>query len=160
MRELRHRPRRLLGVVAVAAAGLLLAGCATQTDGGTSSTATQTVADATPSAPPTYAPGGGADENKAIFDATLKQLVAADPEVSGETMAQGLIDAGFDKTQIEFTRDRTTIDLEAAFVMIAVKMPDDRCLVGQRNAKGYVSEVLAPISTGQCIVGAPLKVDW
>lgn len=161
MRALRHRPRRFLTITAATAAALVLAGCAPQENGTTASTApVDTGAVSTPTVEPTFVAGGGAEENHAFFDATLKPLVAADSTVSGETMADALIEAGFDKTAIEFTADRTTIDLDAAFVMIAVKMPDDRCIVGQRNEKGYVSEVMDPISSGQCIVGAPLKVDW
>ena len=157
---------RLLAVTSAAVLGLTLAGCApdTQTNG-TPTTAAQTVAPseaATTEAAvaPTFAPEGGAEENKAFFDATLKPLVDADAKVSGVTMVDALIENGFDKTAISYTADRTTIDLEAAYVFVAVKMPDNQCLVAERGSKGYVSEVIEPISTGECLIGAPLKVDW
>ncbi|SJM51342.1 hypothetical protein [Gulosibacter sp. 10] len=148
--------RTLAAVASLLVGGLALAGCASDApEPGPTDTAAATDAPA-----PTFVEGGGAEENKAYFDATLEQLLEANPEAKSHEMVNALVDAGFDKGRMEVTFDRTTVDLDADFVIVSVKMPDEQCLIGQTGTHGYASDVVAPMSTGNCLVGKTQEIDW
>ncbi len=145
-------PFRLL--VTAAAAIALLAGCAGNADPEPNET------QATQTAEPTFDPNGGAEANKAFFDATLKGMLADNDKASSHDFVDTLVDAGFDKSQMEVTFDKTTIDLDTDYIIVSVKMPDDQCLIGQRGSKGYASMVAEPMSTGKCLIGKTQDIDW
>jgi hypothetical protein len=138
------------------AATVLLAGCSFGGDGPGPDETQQ----ATQTPDPTFDPSGGAEANKAYFDMTLRDLLADDDKASSHDFVDTLTDAGFDKSQMEVTFDRTTIDLEADYIIVSVKMPDGQCLIGQRSSKGYASMVAEPMSTGKCLIGKTQDIDW
>lgn len=144
---------RLLGTALAAAA--LLTGCSFGGDPQPveSEGATQT-------AEPTFDPNGGAEANKAFFDITLKAMLSDNDKASSHDFVDTLADAGFDKSQMEVTFDKTTIDLDADYIIVSVKMPDGQCLIGQRSSKGYASIVAEPMSTGKCLIGKTQDIDW
>ncbi|MDJ1371804.1 hypothetical protein C7K25_10570 [Gulosibacter molinativorax] len=156
-----HLVRKLTAVAALAVASLSLAACSTLgIDSGPGPTETESTA-ATASPEATFVPGGGAEENKAYFDKTLQALLDANPDAGSHEMVNALTDAGFDKAQMEVTFDKTSVDLDADFVIVSVKMPDDMCLIGQTGTKGYASTVGAPMkSTGKCQIGVTQDIDW
>lgn len=156
-----HLVRKISAIAALAVAGLSLTACsALGIDGGPGPTdAESTPATAAPDA--TFVPGGGAEENKAFFDKTLLALLETNPEAGSHELVNALADAGFDKSQMEVTFDKTSVDLDAAFVIVSVKMPDDMCLIGQTGTKGYASMVAEPMkSTGKCQIGVTQDIDW
>ncbi|WP_136709828.1 hypothetical protein [Agromyces sp. H66] len=114
-----------------------------------------------PSAPPTLRPTLSADENLAYFDAVNLAVVAANPSAGGRDFIDALVAAGFDRSQMEVTFDRTTVDLEADSVQFAVLFQGE-CLIGQYGpaTDGYHSAVRPPLGTGGCLIGQTRPIDW
>jgi len=152
---------RLFAAAATATA-LVLTGCAA--DGGGDQQEQQGQQEqeqqSTPKPKATFDPQGGAGENKDYFDQTLQDLLAKNSKADSHAIVNALADAGFDKSQMEVTFDRTSIDLEVDYVMVSVKMPDGLCLIGHRGTRGYSSVVENPLSTGKCMIGKTQPIDW
>lgn len=109
----------------------------------------------------TLRPELSAGENVAYFDSVNLGVVAANPEAGGRDFIDALVNAGFDKSQMEVTADRTTVDLQADSVQFAVLFQGE-CLVGQYGpaSGGYHSAVRAALGTGGCLVGQTRPIDW
>lgn len=114
-----------------------------------------------PSAPPTLRPELSASENLAYFDSVNLAVVAANPEAGGRDFIDALVAAGFDKSQMQVTADRTTIDLQADSVQFSVLFQGE-CLIGQYGPKsgGYHGVVGPVLATGTCLVGQTRPIDW
>lgn len=114
-----------------------------------------------PSAPPDLRPTLSADENLAYFDTVNLAVVAANPSAGGRDFIDALVAAGFDKSQMEVTYDRTTIDLQADSVQFAVLFQGE-CLIGQYGPAtgGYHGAVRPPLGTGGCLIGDTRPIDW
>ncbi|MDF2574478.1 MAG: hypothetical protein K0S05_1390 [Agromyces sp.] len=114
-----------------------------------------------PSEAPTLRPMLSAAENRAYFDAVNLAVVSADPSAGGRDFIDALVAAGFDKSQMEVTADRTTVDLQADSVQFAVLFQGE-CLIGQygSGSGGYQSAVQPPLGTGGCLVGDTRPIDW
>ncbi|MFC5123255.1 DUF6993 domain-containing protein [Pseudoclavibacter helvolus] len=74
-------------------------------------------------------------------------------------LVNALSTTGFDKAAMEVTFDRTNVDLEADYIIVSVKIGEE-CLVGQRGPRGYTSDVVAPVSTGKCLIGLTQPITW
>ncbi|HET6673572.1 MAG TPA: hypothetical protein VFG92_09375 [Agromyces sp.] len=162
--------RRRFGIHAVlafvgAATLVGVAGCtaAPTPDPGAPSTSPSASAAPTQSAPPvpTLSPGLSAGENLAFFDSVNLGVVAANPEAGGRDFVDALVMVGFDKSQMEVTADRTTVDLAADSVQFAVLFQGE-CLVGQYGpaSDGYHGAVRPTLGTGGCLVGQTRPIDW
>lgn len=147
---------RLLAPVALVAA-LALAGCASQE--AQPPAETTAAAEPTQAAPATFVAGGTASENKPIFDETNLQTIATNGSASSVEFVNGLSGIGFDKSAMEVTFDRTNVDLEADYIIVSVKIGEE-CLVGQRGPRGYTSDIVAPVSTGKCLIGLTQPITW
>lgn len=161
----RWMPRALLAVVAVPAV-LALAACAPsggQTDATTTPSAKPSASSTPTSQPstPQLQPDASAAENLAFFDQVAASVLAADPAAGGEAFVNGLVAAGFTKTDIEVGFDRTSVDLAADSVQWAVRFNGD-CLIGQFGpaSGGYHSMVTPILPTGTCLIGVTRPVDW
>ncbi|HEU0183382.1 MAG TPA: hypothetical protein VFR16_14415 [Agromyces mariniharenae] len=115
----------------------------------------------TPSAPATLSPQLSAAENLAFFDAVNLDVISVNDEAGGRNFVDALAAAGFDKTQMQVTADRTTVDLAADSVQFAVLFQGE-CLVGQYGpaSGGYHSAVRPALGTGGCLVGQTRPIDW
>lgn len=157
------RRRRSLPLIAAAAGLLALAGCTTAQPAPPPTGApavTNAAPIATPTGPaPTMVAGGGAAENKPYFDYVNQRTLAADPKAGSHAIVDALAAAGFSKEDMEVTFDRTSVDLEADYIIVSVKL-GGQCLIGQRVAGAYASEIAAPISTGDCLIGRTQPIDW
>lgn len=123
---------------------------------------TPTASTAPPSvAGSTLRPELSAGENLAYFDSVNLAVIAANPEAGGRDFIDALVSAGFDKSQMEVTADRTTIDLQADSVQFAVLFQGE-CLIGQHGpaSGGYHSAVRPALGTGGCLVGQTRPIDW
>ncbi len=118
-------------------------------------------APATGSATPSLSPDLAASENLAFFDAVNLGVVAANASAGGRDFVDALVTAGFDKSRMEVTADRTTVDLQADSVQFAVLFSEE-CLVGQYGpaSGGYHSAVRPALGTGGCLVGETRPIDW
>jgi hypothetical protein len=114
-----------------------------------------------PAAVSTLRPELSAGENLAYFDSVNLGVVAANPEAGGRDFIDALVSAGFDKSQMEVTADRTTVDLQADSLQFAVLFQGE-CLVGQYGpaSGGYHSAVRPALGTGGCLVGQTRPIDW
>lgn len=141
-------------VAAALSATLLLVGCQNDTAHRDESTPTPTEA-----APPALVEGGSAEENQPWFDHINGQTLEQNPSASSREFVDALVAGGFDKSAMEVTFDRTNVDLEADYIIVSVKI-DDECLIGQRSARGYTSQVMPVLGTGKCLVGYTQPIDW
>jgi len=157
-----------IGVAAALAAGLavLLAGCTTGTAPDVASPAPSVTAPAasatpvpTPTGDPVYNPDGTADDNLAYFDRVNLDLESGENQPSGRKIINNLVDAGFDKSAMEITADKTAINLDTDSIEFTVLI-DDRCLFGQFGAFKYRSVVLPVLETGKCLVGKTRSINW
>lgn len=126
---------------------------------GASDSATEPGA-ATPSAATTLAPGGSAAEDQPFFDQTIQALLDDKDKPTGRQFIDALVDAGFDKSLMEVTADKTSIGLAADAIEFSVRLGDD-CIVGQKGAEfGYSSVVLPVLDSGTCLLGKTRTIDW
>lgn len=114
-----------------------------------------------PEAPPSLRPELSAGENLATFDSVILGVLEANAAAGGRQFIDALVAAGFDKSQMELTSDRTTVDLQADSVQFAVLFQGE-CLVGQYGpaSDGYHSAVRPALGTGGCLVGQTRPIDW
>lgn len=159
------RRTRLVSCAAAVAVGVLLAGCAAHqapratVPTSTASSAPSPQASAPPSAP-SLKPALAASENLAYFDTVAAGVLAGDPAAGGRAFIDALTTAGFDKSEMEVTFDRTAADLDADSIQFAVRF-NGECLVGQTFPTGaYHSAVTPLLGTGTCLVGATRQIDW
>lgn len=145
--------------VTLAACAFTLAGCA---GSGSPSTATSTANShsATTSSARFY-PNGNAQQNLPFFNAVNEETVAKNPNASGRDFINGLVAAGFDKSDMQVTADITTVGLTPGSVQFSIKMGNS-CLIGQNGngSDGYHGEAVAALATGTCLIGETVPITW
>ena len=162
------RPAPLAGraaLAAVAGAALVagLAGCTAAQDSPTVGSA-QPVASGSVAAPrPTSsgppAVGAEAEQELARFDRVNRATMRRDRAPGGRAFIDALVAAGFEKADMQVTRDRTTIGLAVPSVQFSVLLRG-ACLIGQHGAaSGYRGIVAAPVD-GRCLIGSTRPIDW
>jgi hypothetical protein len=161
--------RFLLLTATVATLAAVLSGCTPAGNAEPEPTRTQ-AASPSPSEEPTEAPdvpkpgatldpNGSALQNLDYFDAVNHRLLDQNDAPDGRAFIDNLIDAGFDRTAMEVTPDRTAADLAADNIQFSVRIGNE-CLLGQFGNTGYVSAVGDVLSTGTCLVGKTRPIDW
>ncbi|MCD2442383.1 hypothetical protein LQ757_08860 [Agromyces sp. SYSU K20354] len=161
-----------IGATAAALVGVLVAlvlsGCAvlSQPTAPTSGTTPSAAAPAVSEEPVATEASGlrpdlPAAENLAFFDSVNAAVVAANDSAGGREFIDALTAAGFDRSAMQVTADRTTVDLQAGSVQFSVLMGDG-CLVGQYGpaSGGYHGAVRPALGTGGCLVGRTRPIDW
>jgi Domain of unknown function (DUF6993) len=110
---------------------------------------------------PALRPELSADQNLEYFDSVNVAVVAANGSAGGRDFIDALVAAGFDKSQMEVTADRTSVDLQADSVLFAIRFQGE-CLVGQYgpSSGGYHGAVRPMLGTGRCLVGQTRPIDW
>lgn len=112
-----------------------------------------------PPAEPELVPSGTADDNLLYFRTVISELVEAGGKPRGRDFIDALVAAGFSKTAMELTPDRTTINAEVDQVQFSVRM-NGTCLIGQYGG-GKLNGVSAPLlATGNCLIGTTRPIDW
>jgi hypothetical protein len=148
----------VLRAAVVVVLALALAGCAEQSAPVPMPLPTTTT---TPSAIASAPPDTSATGQKPLFDltnnATISLANGANP--GGRAFIDSLVAAGFDRTQMQLTPDKTAINLDADNVQFSV-LVEGECLVGQYGNVGYQSTVLPALSTGTCLIGNTRPIDW
>lgn len=152
-------------IAAVLAAALMFAGCAPAPAPGTpaSTTSTDPVPTASPTASsaPELHPEGTAADNLPLFTAVTRGVWESSERESGRAYIDALVAAGFDKTAMQVTPDRSTIGSTAESLQFSVRWGDE-CLIGQvGEATGDpVTAILPGLSTGKCLIGQTRPIDW
>jgi pyruvate/2-oxoglutarate dehydrogenase complex dihydrolipoamide acyltransferase (E2) component len=174
------RPGRTLAALAALAVVLGIAGCtdtatppaatppaATQ-PAATPSAASPSPATGSPSATPSakaaadvphFDPDGTARDNLEYFDAVNKKLLAAKGRASGRSIIDNLVRAGFDKSAMQVTPDRTPIGNATDSVEFSVRI-ETECLIGQSSGGSYTSLLAPALDGGSCLVGKTRNIDW
>ena len=110
---------------------------------------------------PGLRPEVSAAENLAFFDSVNLAVVAANGSAGGRDFIDALTAAGFDRSAMQVTADRTTVDLQAGSVQFSVRLGGE-CLVGQYGPQsgGYHGAVRPVLGNGDCLVGQTRPIDW
>jgi hypothetical protein len=146
-------------VAALAAAGaLILAGCIGAAEPTPTPTGTASTAPSAPAAPAIDLEGTAAD-NLPYFDQVNTALIAGGGALDGRAFIDTLVAAGYPKTDMEVTSDRTAINGAADNIQFSVRI-NGTCLIGQYGNIGYASTTVDLLSTGRCLVGATRPIDW
>ncbi|PPH30013.1 DUF6993 domain-containing protein [Rathayibacter sp. AY1F9] len=139
-----------------------LSGCTSPSapDPVVSSSAAEAPAPAESAAPVAFVPGGTTEQNLPVFEQTLRAAAEPDPEVSGSSVVDALVAAGFSRESMQLTADETSVGLDADSVQVSVKLGES-CLIGQYGPKsgGVRAEIAAPIATGACLVGRTVPIQ-
>lgn len=152
---------QLIAPIAVAAwAAVALTGCvaASPTATTTSSSSSETPGGGASAAPKADLTGT-AGQNQAYFDGVNQKLIAAGGDLSGRPFIDNLVRAGFPKSAMEVTPDRTTVNAGADNISFSIRF-GSTCLIGQYGDVGYASTVAKLLSTGHCLVGVTRSIDW
>lgn len=102
---------------------------------------------------------GNASENKPYFDQVNKALIAKVGSPKGRDFIDGLVAAGYPKTAMEVTPDKTSVNLDADNIEFSVRL-GSTCLVGEYGNVGYASSAQRVFSTGRCLAGTTRAIDW
>ncbi|PPG58394.1 hypothetical protein C5C27_10660 [Rathayibacter sp. AY2B7] len=139
-----------------------LSGCTSPSapDPVVSSSTAEAPAPAESTAPVAFVPGGTTEQNLPVFEQTLRAAAEPDPEVSGSSVVDALVAAGFSRESMQLTADETSVGLDADSVQVSVKLGES-CLIGQYGPKsgGVRAVIAAPIATGACLVGRTVPID-
>jgi hypothetical protein len=157
-----RRWAQFAATVAVAAITVTLAACTTAPAKPAPAQSPASTHSATPSAtaapPLKFLAGGSAEDNLEYFDLVNTTLLEGG-NPGGRAIVDNLVAAGFDKTAMQVTADRTPLGSDVDSLQFSVKLGDE-CLVGQADAGGYVSVVVAALASGGCLVGNTRTIDW
>ncbi len=113
----------------------------------------------TPNPIATFDATGNADDNLAYFEKIGGEKIGSHPNITGKTIVNDLAAAGFSKSEMEITPDKTSIGLTAWNIEFSIRMKGT-CLVGQAGNVGFNATVQPILSTGKCLIGATRKIDW
>ena len=142
-----------LALVLAIASMFALSGCGAQP---TTVEPTKTP-EVTPSATPTIDPDSP-EARLELFDETNEATVASG-KIGGRDFIDALVAAGFDKTAMQLTPDKTAVGLDADNIQFSVKL-DDVCLVAQFGNIGYHSAILPTIDVAGCLIGTTRPINW
>ncbi len=94
------------------------------------------------------------------FDDAVRGQLAKRPKSGGEAITKALVAAGFSRSGMQVTADRTTVGLAVPSVQFAVRWQGE-CLIGQSGpgAGEYTSQLAAPVD-GSCLLGATRPITW
>lgn len=155
-------PSRLIraaaAIVLAAAGALTLVGCVDAPAPQPTPTSAPSTAPSAP-AEPEIDLEGTAKENLPYFDQVNGELISAGGTLDGRAFIDNLVAAGYPKTDLEVTNDRTAINGPADNIQFAVRL-NGTCLIGQYGNIGYASTALDMLATGRCLVGATRPIDW
>lgn len=106
-------------------------------------------------------PEGSAADNLPVFTAITRAVWASDDRASGRAYIDALVEAGFDKSDMQVTADTSTVGNPAESIQFSVLWGDE-CLVGQvGSATGDPFTVIVPaLDEGTCLVGETRPIDW
>lgn len=116
----------------------------------------------TDAASPQLVPEGTAAENLPLFAHTVAEVWAGEQRQSGRAYIDALAAAGFDKSRMQVTQDRSTVGKPAESLQFSLAWGGD-CLVGQvgpSTGEQPVTAVMDQLAEGRCLVGSTRPIDW
>jgi hypothetical protein len=145
----------------VAGLALALTGCVSQAPMPVPSSTPTVSAEPTPTTPPEPELDlqGTAADNLEYFDKVNTELVAAGGSLDGRSFIDNLVAAGFAKSSMEVTPDRTSINAQADQVQFSVRL-NGTCLIGQYGGGTYNGVAASILADGKCLIGTTRPIDW
>jgi hypothetical protein len=134
---------------------VVLAGCVDAPEPTPTASETTAPVDETP----TIDLDGTAADNKEFFDLLNTDLIAAGGALDGRAFIDNLIAAGYPRSDMEVTPDRTAINGAADNIQFSIRL-NGSCLIGQYGNIGYDSIATALLTTGKCLIGSTRTIDW
>ncbi len=92
------------------------------------------------------------------FDRALEDAWDENSPVDRDGYIEALVDAGFDKDDMEATSDTDSLGGTVAQIEISVRL-GDTCIVGQAGEEGTHSVLAPPLQNGECLVGNTPPID-
>jgi hypothetical protein len=108
---------------------------------------------------PELDPQGTAADNLPYFNKVNKALVAQGGSLDGRSFIDNLIAAGFAKSAMEVTPDRTSINAQADQIQFSVRM-NGTCLIGQYGGGKYNGVAASILADDRCLIGTTRPIDW
>ncbi|WP_156759617.1 DUF6993 domain-containing protein [Microbacterium karelineae] len=158
------RPSRLIVVPALLAVASLVA-CAPETGEAeptpdAAPTATPTPSETPAPEPVKFSPDGSAEDNLPVFQQAIERAWASDGRAQGRTYVDMLAEVGFDISEMQVSKDLSTVGNAAETMMVSVRWSDSACLVGQfgPDTPEPVATVLEPVD-GVCLPGETAAIE-
>lgn len=162
----RPDPRTAVGILVAGVTVLLVVSCAPSTRPEATPTPTRTTGAVTPTPSPTptgpaLVADGTAADNLPLFTQVMDRVWRTDDKVKGRAYIDALDRAGFDRSAMQVTKDRTSVGLAADSIQFSV-LWEGECLVGQvgPSTKTPTAVVLPELPSGGCLVGETRPIDW
>ena len=118
---------------------------------------------AVPESTPELIPDGTAAENLPYFTEVIRGYAAGEAPIEGEPVVNAVADAGFERTQMQVSFDRSETNLVADNIFVSVRIGTD-CLIGQLVVEGreFVSRVEPALGPDRsiCLLGETRIIDW
>lgn len=164
-RQASRRPRSRAFAAAVCGAltigALALSGCAVLE--GPTPDAPKRETPAVPEVAPELVSGGTAEENLPYFTEVLRGYAAGEGSIKGEPVSRAVIDAGFDKSLMQVSFDRSETGLEADNIFVSVLLGEN-CLIGQivTSDRSFVTEAAPAVGPDNniCLIGETAPITW
>ena len=115
----------------------------------------------TPTPQASLVPNGSAQQNLPFFNQVNEQTLARNSHAQGRDFLQALVAAGFPKSAMQVTADKTTVNLTPGSIQFSVNI-GDYCLIGQNGTAsgGYHGEVVPALAGGVCLIGQTAPINW
>jgi hypothetical protein len=107
---------------------------------------------------PTYVEGGSAEDNLPYITWILGEAGAGVGLFGSLDAVAALEEAGFERSALEVTSDRTALELAAESITVSVLIQGD-CAVAQWSSDWLVSSVQPLLGSGTCLLGDTLSLD-
>lgn len=116
-----------------------------------------------PATAPELFPEGTAEQNLPYFQESLRLFSVGDAPVEGKPIVDQLAGAGFDKSTMQVSFDRSKTDLVADSIYVSARF-GDQCLLGQVVVADRSFVAVAEPAVGPekniCLIGATRPIDW
>lgn len=153
--------RRSALVVMLLAVGLVASGCSLLE--GPAPEVPVREAPPRPESVPSVVPGGDAQENLPAFTEVLRDFAAGSQPIEGRPVVDAVAAAGFDRSAMQVSLDRSKTNLVADSLFVSVRLGDE-CLIGQLVSEDRSFAVDAAPSLGPdgtvCLLGTTRPIDW
>ncbi len=149
-------------VLTVLLGALVLVGCTpTVVPSPSASAPTATAIPAPTPTAPVLVPGGSAEDNLPLFTQVMNEVAATDARAQGRAYIDALVAAGFAKSDMEVTNDRTSVGNPADSIQFSVRWAGE-CLVGQvgPSTPAPTALVLPLVPGDTCLIGQTRPIDW
>ncbi|WP_167142499.1 DUF6993 domain-containing protein [Canibacter zhoujuaniae] len=111
-----------------------------------------------------FVAGGSAEENLAYFTKQADDYSKSNSPIEGRSIVDHFVAAGFDKTAMQVSLDKTALSDNADSIFASVRI-NSQCLIAQFEVSDRTYQVdIAPVllagESGYCLIGETRPIDW